>query len=297
MSNTGLIIEERSRDIGDFLVGRLIPFRKKRMVGPFIFIDHMGPTRIKKGHYMDVDQHPHIGLSTLTYMLEGELVHQDSISTNQRISPGSVNWMVAGKGVTHTERTPYDLREDGKEFTAHGYQIWVALPKSLEDIEPEFHHIRANDLPSWHDAGAHYRLIAGAGYGHTSPLPVHSDLFMVEVKTEEQYELKIKGELKGEIGICIVKGAVEACNDRIEQGNMLVSKVEDSCTILLEPKTHVLLFGGQPFTEERHIYWNFVSTSKEKIEAAKKRWQNHEFPKVPGDKTYVPLPISKLKQS
>ncbi|MBQ0736217.1 pirin family protein [Aquimarina celericrescens] len=289
MSNTGLIIEERSRDIGDFLVGRLIPFRKKRMVGPFIFIDHMGPTTIKKGQFMDVDQHPHIGLSTLTYMLEGELMHKDSIGTHQRISPGSVNWMVAGKGVAHTERTPIDLR-DGREFTAHGYQIWVALPRELEDVDPEFHHIDASELQNWKDSTTEFRLIAGNGFGKSSPLPVHSELFMVEVKAQDEYELKIKGELQGEIGICIVKGAIEACNDLIEQGNMLVSKIEDSCTIILKPETHVLLFGGQPFPEERHIYWNFVSTSKDKIEEAKERWKKHEFPKVEDDDTYVPLP-------
>ncbi|MGB3464347.1 MAG: pirin family protein, partial [Cyclobacteriaceae bacterium] len=142
MSNTDLIIEERSRDIGDFLVGRLIPFCKKRMVGPFIFIDHMGPSEIGNGKYLDVDQHPHIGLSTLTYMLSGELLHQDSIGTSQLITPGSVNWMSAGKGVTHTERTPKNLR-DGSRFTMHGYQIWVALPKALEEMSPEFHHIPA----------------------------------------------------------------------------------------------------------------------------------------------------------
>ncbi len=289
MSNQGLIIEERSRDIGDFLVGRLIPFRKKRMVGPFIFIDHMGPTTIKKGHYMDVDQHPHIGLSTLTYMLEGELMHQDSIGTSQRISPGSVNWMVAGKGVAHIERTPQDLR-DGTEFTAHGYQIWVALPKELEDIDPEFHHIDARDLPSWTENNASFRLVAGKGYGKTSPLPVHSDLFMVEVKNTDTYSLQIKGELQGEIGICIVQGAIEACEDIISQGNMLVSKTEDSCAIVMKPNSHILLFGGQPFEEERHIYWNFVSHSKEKIEAAKERWIKKEFPKVSNDNTYVPLP-------
>lgn len=289
MSNQRLIIEERSRDIGDFLVGRLIPFRKKRMVGPFIFIDHMGPTVIKEGHYMDVGQHPHIGLCTLTYMLEGEVMHRDSIGTNQRISPGSVNWMVAGKGVTHTERTPQNLR-NGSEFTAHGYQIWVALPKILEEIEPEFHHFDARDLPNWEDNGTQYRLIAGKGYGKTSPVPVHSELFMIEVKTEEQYKLQIKGELQGEIGVCIVEGAIEACDTRIEQGNMLVSKTEDSCSIILHPKTHVLLFGGQPFEEKRHIYWNFVSSDPEKIEAAKKRWQQNGFPKVIGDDTYIPLP-------
>ncbi len=289
MSNEGLIIPERSRDIGDFMVGRLIPFRKKRMVGPFIFIDHMGPALIKEGHYMDIDQHPHIGLSTLTYMLEGELMHRDSIGTLQRISPGSVNWMVAGSGVTHTERTPNSLR-DGFEYTAHGFQIWVALPKELEDIQPEFHHIDAEDLPSWVDGSTEFILIAGEGYGKCSPLPVHSPLFMVEVKSKERYQLQVKGELAGEIGICVVSGAIHACETILEQGNMLVSKTEDNCDIIMEPNTHLLLFGGQPFPEERYIYWNFVSTSKEKIENAKTMWRNREFVKVPGDDTYVPLP-------
>ena len=180
MSNIGMIIEERSRDIGDFLVGRLLPFRKKRMIGPFIFIDHMGPTRLGPKKYMDVDQHPHIGLSTLTFMLEGELMHEDSLGTQQLIRPGSVNWMTAGKGVSHTERTPEHLR-NGKTFTAHGYQIWVALPKHLEDMEPEFHHIEATDLPKWKEGDAEFTLVAGEGYGRRSPVPVHSPLFMVEI--------------------------------------------------------------------------------------------------------------------
>ncbi len=289
MSNQGLIIEERSRDIGDFIVGRLIPFRKKRMVGPFIFIDHMGPTTIKKGNYIDVGQHPHIGLSTLTYMLEGELIHRDSIGTSQRISPGSVNWMVAGKGVTHTERTPIDLRND-LEHRVHGYQIWVALPKELEDITPEFHHFEVNELPNWQHNGANFRLIAGSGFGKKSPVPVHSDLFMVEIITDKNYELQVKGELKGEIGICIVKGKIRACDNNIEQGNMLVSKIENTCNILIDPNTHIILFGGQPFNEKRHIYWNFVSSSLEKIDHAKKRWKNHDFSKVKDDDSYIPLP-------
>ena len=152
-----MIIEERSRDIGDFLVGMLIPFRKKRMIGPFIFIDHMGPTQLGPSKYMDVDQHPHIGLATLTYMLEGELIHEDSLGTHQRITPGSVNWMIAGKGVSHTERTPPDLR-NGKKFTAHGYQIWVALPKAKEGMPPEFHHMPAETLPKWQDGPAQFHI-------------------------------------------------------------------------------------------------------------------------------------------
>ncbi|WP_222984171.1 pirin family protein [Flagellimonas meishanensis] len=289
MSNIGLIIEERSRDIGDFLVGRLIPFKKKRMIGPFIFIDHMGPTTLGPTKYMDVDQHPHIGLSTLTYMLEGELVHEDSMGTHQRIRPGSVNWMTAGKGVTHTERTPKDLR-DGNTFTAHGYQIWVALPKHLEEMEPQFHHIEAKELPRWKDENAEFTLIAGQGYGKKSPVPVHSPLFMVEVKNDEEYSLDISGKLSGEIGICIVDGVIEACEEVIGKGHILVSKVEDTCKIILKPNTHLLLFGGEPLSEERHIYWNFVSSSKERIETAKRDWRDKSFPMMGQDETYVPLP-------
>lgn len=289
MSNLGLIIEERSRDIGDFLVGRLIPFRKKRMIGPFIFIDHMGPTKLGPTKYMDVDQHPHIGLSTLTYMLEGEIMHEDSIGSKQLIQPGSVNWMTAGKGVSHTERTPERLR-NGKRFTAHGYQIWVALPKHLEEVEPSFHHIPAKDLPKWQDETTTFTLVAGSGYGKTSPVPVHSELFMVEIKNSESYELNVKGELKGEIGICIVEGAIQACGEVVEQGNILVSKVEDTCAISLKANTHLLLFGGIPFPEERHIYWNFVASSKEKIEGAKEAWETKTFPMMSSDTTYVPLP-------
>ncbi len=289
MSNIGLIIEERSRDIGDFMVGRLIPFRKKRMIGPFIFIDHMGPTELGPDSYMDVDQHPHIGLSTLTFMLEGELMHEDSLGTKQLIKPGSVNWMVAGKGVSHTERTPTALR-NGKSFTAHGYQIWVALPKDKEDVMPEFHHISASDLPKWKDGSAQFTLVAGDGYGKKSPVPVYSELFMIEIKTTDNYVLDIQGQLKGEIGICIVEGSVTACDELIEKGNILVSKVTDACKTSIAANSHILLFGGIPFEEERHIYWNFVSHDKAKIEKAKKDWADKTFPMMPDDDTYVPLP-------
>ncbi|MEL7148410.1 MAG: pirin family protein [Bacteroidota bacterium] len=289
MSNTDLIIEERSRDIGDFLVGRLIPFRKKRMVGPFIFIDHMGPSEIGNGKFLDVDQHPHIGLSTLTYMLEGEIMHCDSIGTQQRITPGSVNWMSAGKGVTHTERTPEDLR-DGTVRTVHGYQIWVALPKELEEMEPEFHHIAGAALPRWQEEGASFTLVAGEGFDRKSPVPVHSPLFMVEVKTEEAYQLRIDGRLKGEIGICIVEGSIKACEHDLEKGNMLVSKVEGQCDLTIAAGSHLLLFGGEPLPEERLIYWNFVSSDRDRLEAAKQRWRDRGFPKVPGDGSYVPMP-------
>ena len=289
MSNIGLIIEERSRDIGDFLVGRLLPFRKKRMIGPFTFIDHMGPTVLGNGKYMDVDQHPHIGLATLTFMLEGELMHEDSLGTQQLIQPGSVNWMTAGRGVSHTERTPEHLRGSG-EFTAHGYQIWVAMPKELEDTTPSFHHIPEAALPKWKDGPASFVLVAGEGYGRKSPVPSYSPMFMVAIKTASPYALDVRGQLSGEIGICIVEGGIEACGEYVGKGNIVVSKVSDTCAIQLQANTHVLLFGGEPFPEERHIYWNFVSSSKEKIELAKKAWQTKTFPMMVDDKSYVPLP-------
>ncbi|MGR3810955.1 pirin family protein [Jiulongibacter sp. NS-SX5] len=288
MSNTDLIIPQRSRDIGDFLVGRFIPFVHQRMVGPFSFIDHMGPTNITPGKNFDVDQHPHSGLSTLTYLLEGEIMHKDSTGTEQRIKPGSVNWMTAGKGVTHTERQPDDLR--GKSYTMNGYQIWVALPKDLEEMEPEFHHIAAEELPVWNDGDAQFKLIAGKGYGRESPVPVHSELFMLEIITQKDYELSIENELVGEIGIVIEKGQITACENTIEPGNMLVSKTENICKLKIAANSHLLLFGGKPFPEKRYIDWNFVSSSKEKIEEVVEKWQNKAFPKVPGDDTYVPYP-------
>lgn len=289
MSNSDLIIEERSRDIGDFMVGRLLPFRKKRMVGPFIFIDHMGPSEMGPEKYLDVDQHPHMGLSTLTFLLEGEILHRDSMGTEQIIKPGSVNWMTAGKGVTHTERTPSSLR-NGQKHTVHGYQIWVALPKEKEFMEPEFHHVGHSELPKWMDESAEFVLVAGKGFGKQSPLPVHSELFMVEVKASDDYELTIAGELEGQIGICIVEGSIQACDHHVEAGNMLVSKSENACKLTMKAGTHLFLFGGKSFPEERLIYWNWVATSKETLSQAKADWKNKKFTKVPGDDTYIPLP-------
>ncbi|WP_421754799.1 pirin family protein [Croceimicrobium sp.] len=289
MSNTDLIIPERSRDIGDFLVGRLLPFRKKRMVGPFIFIDHMGPTELGPDHYMDVDQHPHIGLATLTFLLEGEVEHRDSLGTEQIIRPGSVNWMVAGSGVSHTERTPMHLRK-GNSFTVHGYQIWVALPKEVEQIEPSFHHFASDDLPQWQDGPNQWKLVAGEAFGRQSPVPTHSPLFMLELKCETDSSIDLRGQLKGEIGICVVKGKVWACDQEVEAGHLLVSKDENTCKLKVAANSHILFFGGEALPEARTIYWNFVASDPKLIENAKEKWQNHDWPKVDGDNSYVPLP-------
>lgn len=290
MSNTGLIIEERARDIGDFLVGRLLPFRKKRMVGPFIFVDHMGPSTISEGSYFDIGQHPHIGLSTLTYLFEGEIMHRDTLGTEQRVTPGSVGWMTAGKGIVHTERTPEDLR-DGRSIDMHGFQIWVALPKNLEQMDPQFSYTDASELPRWSSNGIHYTLIAGEGFGKKSPVPVYSELFLLELNADEESEFDIKNNLRGEVGVCVVQGSIQACNQVIEKGSLLVSKEEDACRLQVNSGSKLLIFGGQPFPEERFIDWNFVATDKEIIQAAKQNWQDKKFEMVPGETGYIPLPV------
>ena len=288
MSNTGLIIEERSRDIGDFLVGRLLPFRKKRMVGPFIYLDHMGPKELGPGERMDIGPHPHIGLSTLTYLFSGSIVHRDSLGSEQIINPGAVNWMTAGSGVVHSERSPHKLDDDTQ--LVHGLQIWVALPKPDEDTEASFHHITSDELPSWKNGQVSYKLLAGKAYGRQSPVPVYSDLFLVELKNEETEEIHPAEHVKGELAIYVLKGEIEACGDVISSGHLLVSKEGEACTFRRKAGSHCIMLGGEAFPEERHIYWNFVSSSKDKIEAAKQRWKDRAFPGIPGEKGYIPLP-------
>lgn len=284
-----MLVDERQRDIGNFLVGRLLPFRLKRQVGPFTFIDHMGPAEVKPGNYMDVDQHPHTGLSTLTYLLEGQIEHRDSTGAVRVVSPGDVGFMTAGRGVTHTERTPAHLR-NGNTHHMHGYQVWVALPKELEEMEPDFAFVPKSELPTWEENGLRMTLVAGEGFGRQSPLRVYSPLFMVDVSAEQAGHLEIKGQLKGEIAVVVTRGRVEEGEDVVEAGQMLISKAEDTCCIDLQAGTRLLLFGGQALPEERFLYWNFVSSSKERLEQAKEAWRARRFPKVPGDETYIPLP-------
>lgn len=284
-----MIVEERSKDLGKFLVGRLLPFREKRQVGPFTFIDHMGPSVIGRDAYVDVDQHPHIGLSTLTYLFEGEMEHRDSTGAHRIITPGSVNFMTSGKGVTHTERTPLHHR-DGNEYSIHGYQVWVALPKEYEEMEPVFAHVEKDELPKWEEDGLECILVAGEGFGRTSPLKVYSPLFMVDIRATKDSTLVIEGQLKGEIAMVVVHGTITDNGEEIHQGQMLISKTEDECAVSLKEGTRLLLFGGEPLAEPRYLYWNFVASSKERIEQAKDDWANRRFPTVPDDTTYIPLP-------
>ena len=298
MANNPMLVPERERQVGNFLVGRLLPFRAQRQVGPFTFIDHMGPSAIGPGNYFDVDQHPHIGLSTLTYLLEGEIHHRDSTGADRVITPGSVNFMTSGRGCTHTERTPDGFRQNQQHGTLHGYQIWVALPTEREEIEPRFDHVAADELPCWRDGQLDFTLVAGEGYGRTSPLPVYSPLFMVDVSAasaETDQTLTVAGELRGQIAVVVVTGAVTVETEtgereHVEAGQMLLSQADDTCCIDLQAGSRVLLFGGERLPEERFMFWNFVSSSRERIERAKEDWRAWRFPKVTGDDTYIPLP-------
>lgn len=293
MSNINLIIEERPADIGNFLVGRLLPFRGKRMVGPFIFIDHMGPAALNDHENMDVGPHPHIGLSTLTYLFEGSIMHRDSLGTAIEIKPGQVNWMTGGKGIVHSERTPEYLRHTDKFL--HGLQIWVALPKHLEQMEPSFHHSNEEDLPSWTEGEVHYKLIAGEAFGKKSPVPVYSPLFMLEIKNPGNTNQLINlGEaLHGEAGMYILQGGVETDGEVHEPKRILVAKDTKLCSFTMQPHTTVYIFGGEPFPEERFIYWNFVATSQQLIDDAKQRWIDQTFPMIEGETGYVPLPLAR----
>ncbi|WEK18780.1 MAG: pirin family protein [Candidatus Pedobacter colombiensis] len=289
MSNINLIIEERPASIGSFMVGRLLPFRDKRMVGPFAFIDHMGPTCMNDTENLDVPPHPHIGLSTLTYLFEGSIMHRDSLGNEIEIKPGQVNWMTAGKGIVHSERTPEYLRNSEKMM--HGLQIWVALPKKLEKMEPEFFHVEGKGLPEWADGGVHFKLIAGEVLGRKSDVPVYSPLYFLELKSKSRQTVKIGKDLFGESALYILEGAIESEGNTFGPRQILVAKDSKLCEFDMQENTTIYIFGGEPFAENRIIYWNFVASTEERIEEAKAMWLEQSFPPVPGETEFVPLPL------
>ncbi len=294
MSNIDLIIEERAVSIGSFMVGRLLPFRQKRMVGPFIYLDHMGPAYLNENENFDVLPHPHIGLSTLTYLLEGSVMHRDSLGNVVEIKPGEVNWMTSGKGITHSERTPDYLRNQKKNM--HGLQIWVALPKNLEEMDPEFAHIGSEGLPKWEENGVFYTLVAGKYGLFESKVPVYSPLFLIEISAQKESVLNIGKNLFGESAIYIIEGEVEIEGMSYGPKQLLVSMNPEICSFTIKENTRLFIFGGEAFPEERIIDWNFVSTNKDLIDKAKALWEKQEFPKINGEEGFIPLPsIYKLK--
>jgi redox-sensitive bicupin YhaK (pirin superfamily) len=282
-------IEARQRDLGDrFTVRRLLPSSARRMVGPFIFVDHMGPVRLDPGHGLDVRPHPHINLATVTFLFEGEILHRDSLGSEQPIRAGAVNWMTAGRGIVHSERSPGVERKSGALI--HGMQLWVALPKQHEEVEPSFQHHPADAIPTVELPGAHLRVIAGAAFGATSPVHVLSPLFYVEAQLERGAELAVPEQYLGRAAY-VVSGVVSADGTPHGEGDMLVFREKAAVRLQTLEVARVLLLGGAPLDGERHIWWNFVSSSTERIERAKEDWRNRRFPAVPGDDAeFIPLP-------
>jgi hypothetical protein len=282
------VIDARARDLGGFTVGRVLPAAARKLIGPFIFFDHMGPAAFPPGRGIDVRPHPHIGLATVTYLFEGEIVHRDSLGSHQPIRPGDVNWMTAGRGIAHSERTGNELRQSGSRLD--GLQLWVALPRRHEETAPEFHHHPARELPDLEVAGAHIRLLAGSAFGATSPVKTFSPLFYLDVSMPAGSELPLPNDYE-ERAAYVVSGRIECGNEWAERGRMLVFTAGAAATLRATGEARVAIIGGAPIDGERHIYWNFVSSSQARIEQAKGDWREGRFGKVPGDeREFIPLP-------
>jgi redox-sensitive bicupin YhaK (pirin superfamily) len=282
------IIIPRLRDIGPFMVRRALPAAQRQMVGPFIFLDHVGPGEIISGEQFDVRPHPHIGLATVTYLYEGEIVHRDSIGSEQTIVPGDVNWMTAGKGIAHSERSPVANR--GKLVKSHGFQTWVALPKTHEEAPPTFFHHGRESLPVVSGDGAEVRLVVGSLYGARAPVETFTEMFFADVALAPGAVLPIDATHE-ERGAYLTEGTVEIGGDVFEAGRLLVFKPGDPHVVRARTAARLILLGGEPMDGHRHIWWNFVSSSKERIEQAKADWRNGRFDKVFGDeKDFIPMP-------
>ena len=282
------VIVPRARDLGGFEVRRALPSAQRQMVGPFIFFDQMGPALMQPGQGIDVRPHPHIGLSTVTWLFDGSIYHRDSLGSSQPISPGELNWMTAGKGIVHSERTaPPELARERKVF---GIQSWVALPKAHEETAPAFDHVEAHKLPVIEERGLTARIIAGSLFGATSPVKTHSDLFYADVQMAAGSALPLPVEHE-ERGVYVAEGTIEVAGQSFEEGRLLVFRPGDAITLRARTNARVMLLGGEPMDGPRYIWWNFVSSSKDRIEAAKDDWKRARFAIVPGDeKDFIPLP-------
>lgn len=283
-----ILVSPRVHDLGGFQVRRAVPSLQARSVGPFVFVDHMGPALLEPGRGIDVRPHPHIGLATVTYLWAGALRHRDTLGSVQDILPGDVNWMTAGRGIAHSERTPPDPRAAG--HPVHGMQTWVALPKPDEDTAPSFHHHPASTLPLRDHDGARLRVIAGRGFGMESPVKVFADTFNVAVDLAPDAELVIEAEAV-ERALYLLEGEAQLDGTDIPEKHLLV--LDHGARHVLRAKTPLkaMLFGGEPLDAPRHMWWNFVSSSKERIEQAKADWEAGAFGLIPGDDVErIPLP-------
>jgi len=288
-----MLIAGRTRDIGDFELRRLLPAPKRRRVGPFTFFDHFGPVTLPAGKGMEVRPHPHINLATVTYLFEGAVEHRDSVGSLRTITPGAINWMTAGKGIVHSERTPEDLLAQPK--TLHGIQLWLALPKEAEEIEPAFRHYPKASLPIVERDGLRLVVLIGAAYGAESPVETVSPTFYLDAHLAANATLRLE-ERYVERAVYVVEGSISFGDEEFGVGKMLVMKPGGCPEITALGNARVAVLGGEPLDGERHLWWNFVSSSKERLEEAKQDWlkgpgASERFPLVPGDsEEFIPLP-------
>ncbi|MCZ7860109.1 pirin family protein [Agrobacterium salinitolerans] len=283
------LIIPRTSDIGGFAVRRALPTRQRRLVGPFIFFDRMGPAILKAGEALDVKPHPHIGLSTVTYLFDGEIKHRDSLGTELVIRPGDINLMTAGRGIVHSERTPENLR--GHPLSMSGLQTWLALPDNMEEIAPAFAHTAKEDMPLIDIKGASGRVVIGEFEGLTSPVSAFTDTLYVDLTLEPGVKFPFSADHE-ERAIYILSGSLDVAGDIFATDQLLVFRPGDDITLQAGSNgCHIMIFGGAALNERRYIWWNFVSSSKERIEQAKQEWRTGRFDIVPGDEEeFVPLP-------
>lgn len=282
-----LIIVPPIRDLGGFEVRRALPSRQRHMVGPFIFLDQMGPAQLPAGRGVDVRPHPHIGLATVTYLFAGSLMHRDSEKNEIEITPGAMNLMTAGRGIVHSERTPAAAREGGSPL--YGMQSWLALPQSQEEVAPSFQRFAADQLPVVTDSGVVARIIAGSAFGKRSPVTTASEWLYVEVQLSAGSSAPIDADQE-ERAVYLVDGTIEIAGQTFEAPQLLVLRPGDPIGIKAISAARMMFLGGAGTDGPRYIWWNFVSSSKERIEQAKSDWKSGRFDPVPGETEFIPLP-------
>jgi redox-sensitive bicupin YhaK (pirin superfamily) len=287
MSNIIKLLTPHVKDLGGFNARRSLPHDEVMTVGPFIFFDHLGPAVFPPGKGVDVRPHPHINLATVTYLLEGSLLHRDSLRIVQEIHPGAVNWMSAGKGIVHSERSPQSDR--AIESTLHAIQIWVALPKADEETEPWFRHYPAEDIPTWTENGVTITLIAGSAWGRTSPVDTSSKIIYLDLLFAPGAKITLPGDRDNERAIYSVTEGLLVDGEELEQHKLALLSAEDEVEISASTQARCTIIGGESLGK-RYKWWNFVSSSKERIERAKSDWQNQKFPQVPEETEFIPLP-------
>ncbi len=282
------VIEPRPRDLGDgFFVRRALPAPQRRSVGPFVFLDQMGPADFRAGTGLDVRPHPHIGLATVTYLFSGELLHRDSLGSRQLIRPAEVNWMIAGRGIVHSERTPLPLRAHSSSLS--GIQAWVGLPQHEEEAPPRFAHHEQHSLPQLEHAGVHLRLIAGTLCGLRSPVETLSSMFYADATLQPGATLRLEAE-HPERALYLYQGSLEVERQAVSAGRLLVLRTDRPVQALAREGARLLLLGGAPLDGTRQVWWNFVSSSAQRIQRAAEQWRSGGFDRVPDDDEFIPLP-------